>query len=239
MTDPRRLLARLSPTTIRYDIGRGGIPELTAQDIAAAIAFVPAGLGREVLCALWWPDGSRLSQRELVAQVTMMVGEQWRRQAHVLIEARTDLGIAHALAGWHGRTTDDMRRNVNMAQKHYDAAKAKAWPQSLPDRLPALIKTALEELGAPNSCAGCGGRGSVLRGDLVASCEACGGAGSAPVSDSRRARSIGIDESSYRRVWDGVYTWLLRRLSDAEIEARRNLQNALRSDDAGQPTNGS
>ena len=48
MTDPRRLVARLNPTTVRYDVGRGGIPDLTAQDIAAALAFVPAGLGREV-----------------------------------------------------------------------------------------------------------------------------------------------------------------------------------------------
>jgi hypothetical protein len=31
MIDPRRLLACLNPPTIRFDVGRGGMPELTAQ----------------------------------------------------------------------------------------------------------------------------------------------------------------------------------------------------------------
>ncbi len=48
-----KLLARLNPTTVRYDIGRGGMPELTPQDIAGALAMVPAGLGRELICRLW------------------------------------------------------------------------------------------------------------------------------------------------------------------------------------------
>ncbi len=60
MTDPRRLLARLNPSTIRYDTLPGGVPELTAQDIAHALGLVPVGLGREVLQACWWPDGAAL-----------------------------------------------------------------------------------------------------------------------------------------------------------------------------------
>ena len=36
-----KLLARLNPSTCRFDIGQGGgAPELTAQDIAAAALFL-------------------------------------------------------------------------------------------------------------------------------------------------------------------------------------------------------
>jgi hypothetical protein len=66
------------------------VPELTAQDIAAALAFVPAGLGREVLIACWWPDARNGLQLIDFAREVMFA--KWRRQR--LMDARTDLAIA-------------------------------------------------------------------------------------------------------------------------------------------------
>jgi hypothetical protein len=229
MTDPRRLLARLNPTTVRYDVGRGGIPELTAQDIAAALAFVPDGLGREVLCALWWPDGACLSRRSLIAAVTRLVGEEWRRQAQALADARVDLGIAQALAGWHGRTSDEQRRNIERAQAAFDEAKAGCWPVSLPQRLPALIQAVITELAAPNLCPICGGEGYVFVEALRAECAGCEGRGSMPVSDRQRAERLGCDEAAFRRSWVGPYSHILSHLADAEIIARGQFKAALRT----------
>ncbi|MGB5784835.1 MAG: hypothetical protein WBH11_05590 [Stenotrophomonas geniculata] len=44
--NPRASMGRLGPTTVKFDIGRGGgKPDLTNQDIAAAPGMVLAGLG--------------------------------------------------------------------------------------------------------------------------------------------------------------------------------------------------
>ena len=59
--DVGQLLARMSPQAVNYAaVGGGGQPELTTSDIAAALAFVPKGLGRSVLEAVYWPDGATL-----------------------------------------------------------------------------------------------------------------------------------------------------------------------------------
>lgn len=59
MGNVRELLSsRMGPTTVKFDTGRGGTPDLTTQDIAAALAYVQDGLGRELLEALWWPESA-------------------------------------------------------------------------------------------------------------------------------------------------------------------------------------
>ncbi|MBE0270004.1 hypothetical protein G3H82_11765, partial [Xylella fastidiosa subsp. multiplex] len=105
MTDPRRLLARLNPSTIRYDTLPGGVPELTAQDIAHALALTPAGLGREVLEACWWSDGAALRRGPLRDAAVALVVPEIRRQQQRLLEARTDVGIVKACMGWTRATT--------------------------------------------------------------------------------------------------------------------------------------
>lgn len=227
MTDPRRLLARLNPATARYDAGLGGIPSLTAQDIAAAIAFVPAGLGREVMCAVWWPDGAVLTRRVLHGHVARIVHERWRKQQRDLADARIELGMAHAIAGWHGRTTDEQRRNIRRAEIDYEAAKTRCWPDALPSRLKKLTETALIELAGDYRCRRCDGRGHVITGNLVALCEACSGSGAGKMSDCERALLIGVNESTFRRVWTGVYQWLLTTMADAELQARESMDGAL------------
>jgi len=228
MTDPRRLVARLNPASVRYDVGRGGTPELTAQDIAAALAFVPAGLGREVFCALWWPDGARLSRRDLLGKVTRIVGEEWRRQAQALAEARIDLGIAHAIAGWGHHTSPEQRRNIDAAARALEARKRRCWPDKLPDRLPAILESVLEEIAMPNLCAQCGGRAQAIVGALLVKCSVCDGRGTLPVSDRKRARAIGVDESTYRETWRDCYGWIYRTVADAENEAAKGMASALR-----------
>lgn len=55
MNKARELLAsRMGPATQRFDArGGGGRPELTTQDIAAAMSYVQDGLGRELMEAVW------------------------------------------------------------------------------------------------------------------------------------------------------------------------------------------
>lgn len=127
MSNVREMMARLNPTNVRFDIGRcGGAPALTAQDIAAALGMVTPGLGREVLIACWWPDGSKLDGASLARHLLAVIGTEWQRQGHELEEARMELSIAQTCAGWHEVVTPVLQRELTRTQSRWDAAKAAA-----------------------------------------------------------------------------------------------------------------
>ncbi|MGY0329679.1 hypothetical protein ACWWAE_05940 [Xylella fastidiosa subsp. multiplex] len=227
MTDPRRLLARLNPSTIRYDTLPGGVPELTAQDIAHALGLVPAGLGREVLEACWWPDGAALRRGPLRDAAVALVVPEIRRQQQRLLEARTDVGIVKACMGWTRATTSAQQAALRRAEERLDKLKAHLWPQATLEMLPVLVAAVVDELSTPQLCPCCHGRGERRVGALVKVCTACGGSGAVPASDRKRAAAIGRDESTYRTTWRGLYEWLLERMGVAERQAATQLQEAL------------
>lgn len=187
MTDPRRLLARLNPSTIRYDTLPGGVPELTAQDIAHALGLVPAGLGREVLQACWWPDGAALRRGPLRDAAVALVVPEIRRQQQRLLEARTDVGIVKACMGWTRATTSAQQAALRRAEERLDKLKAHLWPQATLEMLPVLVAAVVDELSTPQLCPCCHGRGERRVGALVKVCTACGGSGAVPASDRKRA----------------------------------------------------
>ncbi|UIX82244.1 zinc finger-like domain-containing protein [Xylella fastidiosa] len=230
--NPRRLLARLNPSTIRYDTLPGGVPELTAQDIAHALALTPAGLGREVLEACWWPDGAALRRGPLRDAAVALVTPEIRRQQQRLLEARTDVGIAKACMGWTRATTSAQQATLRRAEERLEEAKAQLWPQATLEMLPVLVAAVVDELSQPRDCPTCHGRGERRVGALVKVCTACGGSGAVPASDRKRAAALGRDESTYRTTWRGLYEWLLERMGVAERQAATQLQEALRTDAA-------
>ncbi|MFG1468707.1 hypothetical protein [Xylella fastidiosa] len=227
MTDPRRLLACLNPSTIRYDTLPGGVPELTAQDIAHALGLVPAGLGREVLEACWWPDGAALRRGPLRDAAVALVVPEIRRQQQRLLEARTDVGIVKACMGWTRATTSAQQAALRRAEERLDKLKAHLWPQATLEMLPVLVAAVVDELSTPQLCPCCHGRGERRVGALVKVCTACGGSGAVPASDRKRAAAIGRDESTYRTTWRSLYEWLLDRMGVAERQAATQLQEAL------------
>ena len=93
--NPREAMGRLGPTTVKFDIGRGGgKPDLTNQDIAAALGMVPAGLGRELLEACWWPDGAALRRHRLRDAVIALVTPEHQPGTQQHADGGADLGIA-------------------------------------------------------------------------------------------------------------------------------------------------
>jgi hypothetical protein len=228
LADIRELLARLNPTTIRHDTGSGGTGGLSNLDVAAALGFVPRGLGREVLIACHWPDGARLDRKHLLNYVLAAVRVEWERQGRELQDARTGLGLAEVCAGWHGTVTPEQRRGLEAARAHFERVRDQCWPKDLPAMLPVLTSVALAEIAKRNHCPDCQGRGETLAGSLRVPCAKCGGSGVLPVSERSRAESIGRHVESYRRHWAPVYNWLLALLTDAEQGAARDLADALR-----------
>lgn len=228
MSDVRELLARLNPTTVRYDVGRGGVPELTSQDIAAALGRVPAGLGREVLEACWWPDGAVRRPNGLRDAVYAHVLPEIERQGRELSDARTHRGLLHACAAWARGSNDQLRRELVAAEAHVEAVKLRCWPSSAWEMLPVIVRAVINEIARPEICPCCDGRRCIVSGELVVKCEACRGRGRQQISDRSRAAAIGRDESTFRAKWRPMYIWLLDELAAAETEAAWALGGALR-----------
>lgn len=229
MANVRELMARLGPSTVKFDTGRGGTPDLTNQDIAAALGMVPAGLGRELLEACWWPDGAALRRHKLRDAVIALVTPELRRQQRRLADARTELGLAEVCMGWAGAVTADQRAERDRAAHRLGQVKAQCWPISTLESLPSLAGAVINEIATRPHCHGCEGRGEVLAGDLRVVCKVCSGSGLGAVSDRRRAGAIGRDEAAYRRSWKPVYEWLLVKMGEAEQQAAWHMRGALSS----------
>ncbi|WP_045769533.1 zinc finger-like domain-containing protein [Xanthomonas albilineans] len=230
MPNVRELLARLNPQTVKFDGSRGGLPELTNQDIAGALGFMPAGMGREVLIACHWPDGARLSRRRISAMFRDLALTEWRKRLNRLTEARIDHGIAVSIRRWEGRETAEQRSEYYKTQARIDQARADLWPESLPEMLPAILAAIIEEIACPRNCPSCHGRGTLIAGELVVECEDCNGTGHAKNSDGWRAKKIGKDPANFRRDWKPCYDWLFETVRDAEAEAAAVMAEKLRDE---------
>ncbi len=227
MANVRELMARLGPSTVKFDTGRGGTPDLTNQDIAAALGMVPAGLGRELLEACWWTDGAALRRHKLRDAVIALVTPELRRQQRRLADARTELGLAEVCMGWAGAVTAEQRTERDRAAHRLGQVKAQCWPISTLESLPSLAGAVINEIATRPHCHACEGRGETMAGDLRVVCKACSGSGLGAVSDRRRAAAIGRDEAAYRRTWKPVYEWLHCKMVEAELEAAWHFRAAV------------
>jgi hypothetical protein len=209
-----KLMARLNPKNVRFDVGAGGIPELTSTDIAAALAMVPAGVGRELLCRVWWPDGAALSANELRHMLDGMLFGEWRDRADAMVTAQIRVATA-------GNSTERQRS----ARAALESAKARMWP-SICESYSKLRDAVVEEIADPKLCPECHGRGHIAAGELVRACTKCEGSGHVSRGTNWRAERIGITHQSYPR-WDAVYQWLLTRCMDEMQAADRAMVSAV------------
>lgn len=228
MNEARELLSsRTGPRALSFD---GGIGGPTTEEILAALAYVPAGLGRELLEALWWPESGQRRREQLRQAVIFLVAPEFTRQMHALADARTDYGIAKASMGWCGGSiTEAQRRELFRTEKALDDARAAAWPNNTMEQLGVLTGAVIAEMAGARECSHCGGK-RVLRDPQVAgvaNCVECGGSGHEPLSGRKRAAAIGADWSAYSRFWRPVYEWMLASFRAAESHAARKFNRAL------------
>jgi len=210
------LMARLNPATVRYDIGRGGMPELTPSDIAAAIGMVEPGLGRELMCRLWWPAGAELSPESLDSLVTGLLMGEWtaRKDALVMAQLKTEYA-----------TNERQRREAKQKQEE---AAARMWPRiGMGSPYAAIRSAVLAEMSADCLCPACRGRAFLLHEGKLAGCKFCSMTGRAKVSDRARAEAIGVNRETYRLSVAPIYEWLLQACADALEPARKALGKRL------------
>lgn len=221
-------MARLNPTNVRLDTGLGGGGEnaMTAQMVAAAIAFVPAGRGRELLCHKWWPDGARLTASRLQSDIAKVVLEEWQRREDAFIK------------GWMARELALDGFAQTRAQLIYAEARTRRWPKAIARRADdhtvaatyaGIVKAVLEEIQRGGRCEACDGSGEVVNANRRATCKNCRGTTLARPSDRSRAHACGLkSHRDYARIWRRVYEWLLVLLEEELAEAENAMVRALR-----------
>lgn len=228
MNEARELLSsRTGPRALSFD---GSIGGPSTEEIVGALAYVPAGLGRELLEALWWPDSGQRRREQLRQAVVSLVAPEFTRQMHALADARTDYGIAKASMGWCGRAvTEVQRRELIRTERALDDARAAAWPNNTMEQLGVLAGAVIAEMAGACECSRCWGKKVLLDPAIagVVSCENCGGSGFDPLSGRKRATAIGADWSAYSRFWRPVYEWMLFNFRAAEARAARQFRKAL------------
>lgn len=209
MADVREKLGRLNPSTIRYDTGHGGTPDLTNIDIAAALGMVPRGLGREVLEACWWPGGANLRRNGLRDAVVPIVCTEMARQSKRLVAAHLDFQLAEAAIQWAGKpATREQQREVERARDRLSTVRKGMWPNNTMERLPLIASALVAEKAKQRVKIG----GDEIQIEL----------------DAHRSAVIGVDQSDYPRRWKAVYEWLRVRMDEAEEQAAKDLEAALR-----------
>lgn len=201
----RKLLARLNAKSPQLHIGSGGIPELTPQDIAAALGMVEDRIGREIFCMAWWPDGANLTRKDLRDGLKNLLFDEYRIRHH---EAYAD------------------RLERHLLDKPQLRDKAKYWPVQV-SRYGQIADAVVLEICAPKICKQCGGRGEMIIESRVISCESCKGLGLLAASHAWRAERIGVGDTAYRDTWKPVYEWLYDRASRRESAAAQQLARAL------------
>jgi len=213
-------LARLNPANCRFDIGSGGIPEFTTTDIAAALAYVTDGIGRELLCRVWWPDGARLAANGLRDAVDQVMRKEWARRETVMLDGL----LAVASGGSRGHTA--------FADGH-----AQRWPRmvirtrgiaGLAGSYAKVREAVLIEISSAGLCPQCAGRMSALNDvGVIVSCPTCDGTGHHRLSDRERAESCGLSSTTFREGWSSVYDWTFQMCMDEIQRAERQFNNSL------------
>ncbi len=232
MVDRREMLARLNPQTVRFDVGQGGgAPSLTTSDIAAALGMVPAGLGREVMEAVYLPDGAIRHRGKLAEAVLAIVRPEFIRRARELAEAEDDLSFSKEMVSLSRRSPSDAQRRIlRDREAAVVLARAQAWPKNTYQHLSRMVDAVVLELASGNRCPTCIGAGIVN--DM--GCKDCRCTGIEPAPDRRRALAMGCDPSDYPKRWKGVFEWLLGELHQSSDRAAKQLSRALSNRDLGE-----
>lgn len=214
------LLGRLEPSTVKYGMGRGGIPELTPQDIAAALGLCEDKLAVAIYQAITVHSFSDWQNMDrMLADVQF---REWQRRADRLINAQLAKAQAQIIE-------DEQERQVmiSRAEIMLSGAKQGTWPGLVEKTYAAMRKALIAELRSSRSCQFCNGRGTVMDATVVKPCEQCLATGLTFVSDRQRAAMLRIDHSTYRRGWKKVYEWMYRTLLDASARGREQFSRAV------------
>jgi hypothetical protein len=229
MTNARKLIARLNVPNVRFDVGAGGIPEMTADDVAAAVGQIKDPLGREIFCLLWWPDGARLNRNRALTELRNSCWAEQSRRAAAYRKASDDAAVLRADVDACRSEADKaaLRRALGEAEGRAHAARHELWPR-VAETYTHLVTAVLGEIGGTRQCPKCEGRETVATTFGRKDCDRCSGTGKVPYTDVARAAAMRVAESAYRKSWARVYDWLYEQVRELELQAGNDIRDALK-----------
>lgn len=227
--DVRKMMGRLYAQTVRYDTGRGGMPEVTPQDIAAAVGMCQHELARETFCWIWWPQSpaSTARARELLLRVVLT---EFNERYAAVEEARRRLHSLEALAALSNRVPEDLQRNIYRMKAVVRQLHATVWPSKM-ERYPTIIDAVITEMREPRHCPDCEGRGTADRGFLKHDCLRCAGTGHVGEFNAWRAVQLGVSETRFRSTWLPIYQWVYAKIEELVYIAARDIHSHLAPDE--------
>jgi len=198
MTDPREFLSRLGIRALQYDRLPTGAGNDGINTVDWALRKVPAGVGRDLMLHLHGPGSAKEELWQLYKGISELVMTEAIRLELEHQMARTEYGKTVALATFLQDNSEATKREIAIAKAKKAATSYSCWPDSLPERLPAL--------------------GVLLVDHLVNREEP---------SNRAKAKALQMVESTYRDGWDRIYQWTLLKLKDLEEEAAQAFGRAL------------
>jgi hypothetical protein len=249
--NPCELVAKLNPGSSRLDGGgRGGVPEYTAQDVAHAIGLMghdkrltaeenaAAMIGREVFCAVWWPDGARLSADTLDRALRKIILDEYSRRSLEAQIAKLECHVVEGEIEFRRVVTESEKRELTVARARRLRTVAQRWPWNTEvyARMPNAVLTELRSYRLCPTCAGLRFVSRTENGPPIDVCGKCDGTGREAASKVSRAANLKISESAYRIVWGTTYDWTFSRIAQLEGDARRHFKRALGVVDAAEET---
>jgi hypothetical protein len=212
------MLCRLNTPSFRFATGFGGIPDITTQDIAAALGMVRNRFGADVLAYLHCPG--------MIDETSFEVGllERLRAECFRQVDEQVNVELRYLLNAGKRHTLENLAavaRNKG----------ARVWPRFEADTFPVyarLILAVLKEVKVGNLCSHCNGTGMASEtAGMVRNCQHCAGTGAPSEAQRPRAARMGISQSAFKRTWQEPFQWLLGELVTAMTEANGEFRAAL------------
>lgn len=228
MMDIEQFIARLNPKTMQYEYKNGGQPALTSSDIAAALSFIPKGLGRSVLEAVYMQDGATQRRSALLDNVMAVVMPKLSRQAQQLYEAVLDVQLIQAAILWSRANPTAVQRDaLAKAQQHVETLKAVAWPKNTIERIPQIVKAIIHEITENVKHPDCQNCAFFVTQSEEVSCRDCVRITVTHHSYRKRAKAMHCNEKTYLRHWKPVYESLYQTMKEHYLRAGRVFKKAL------------
>lgn len=212
------MLCRLNTPSFRFAAGSGGIPDITTQDIAAALGMVRNKFGADVLTYLHCPGMIDPDQFE----VGLL--ERLRAECHRQGDEQVNAELRYLLNAGKRQTLENLgsltRRKAEKGWPLFDAANFGTYAR--------LVSAVLKEVKAGNLCSHCNGTGMASEtAGMVRNCQHCAGTGSPAEPQRPRAARMGVSQSTFLRNWQAPFQWLLGEMVTAMTAANDEFRRSL------------
>jgi len=202
-------IAMLNIRSPRPGAGSGGVPAVTAHDIAGELArFNKRPVQLYTLCLVYWPGGVVHAKHQAEIELISKAAQIWRKQTDDVTHLMLKLEMA--------RTCGDNRK-AEVAANQLEAAKNRRWAEPRDMNYVPILRGAAMEFANPGRCTNCRGTGTTVKG----TCGACGGSGQLEKTNNARAVACAKHHHTFAQTWGTLYVWFLSELHKSFTKACR------------------